>query len=123
MMDELALGLETTVIGVGIVFLALYSLSIIMQIFRKVFYKEPDADSAPGSASKTPAPAIQEKDEFSEEVVAAIAAAIAVATGKPTDHFAIVGIRNVDQGSAWTASGWRIAGRAELMEKRQEHYR
>jgi glutaconyl-CoA/methylmalonyl-CoA decarboxylase subunit delta len=123
MMDELVLGLETTVIGVGIVFLALYSLALIMQLFRKLFYKEPDAAPTVDNLPMTPAPGVQEGDSFSEEVVAAIAAAIAAATGKTADQFAIVGIRSAEQKSAWTASGWRMAGRSELMEKRQEHYR
>ena len=123
MMDELVLGLETTVVGVGVVFLALYSLALIMQLFRRLFYKEPDAAPTVDSLSMTPAPGAQEGDRFSEEVVAAIAAAIAAATGKNADQFTIVGIRSAGQKSAWTASGWRMAGRSELMEKRQEHYR
>ncbi len=121
MMDELALGLETTVIGVGVVFLALYALSLIMVLFRKLFYKEPEAAADTLPVTPVAKPAVQ--DEFSEEIVAAIAAAIAAATGKTTDQFAIVGIRTSDQRSPWTASGWKLAGRNELMEKRQEHYR
>ena len=123
MMDELVLGLETTVVGVGIVFLALYSLSLIMQLFRRLFYKEPDAVPKVDDLPMALAPGGQEGNRFSEEVVAAIAAAIAATTGKTTDQFAIVGIRSAEQKSAWTANGWRMAGRSELMEKRQEHYR
>jgi glutaconyl-CoA/methylmalonyl-CoA decarboxylase subunit delta len=123
MMDELVLGLETTVIGVGIVFLALYALSLIMVLFRKLFYKEPDALPATDRQTVASGTGTMKQNEFSEEVVAAIAAAIAAATGKSADQFAIVGIRNADQKSPWTASGWKMAGRTDLMEKRQEHYR
>ena len=122
MMDNLMLGLETTVIGVGIVFLALYALSLIMLLLRKIFYTEPavvPAEEAGAAMATTPVSGVDKP----EEIIAAIAAAIAAVTGKSTDQFSIAAVRRQDQQTAWSASGWKMAGRTEIMEKRQEHYR
>ncbi len=120
--DQLYLGLETTVIGVGIVFLALYALSVILQIFQRVFYKEPKMDTSSESESNSSFSG-SENQMISQETVAAIAAAIAVATGKNMNQFSIVGIRQAGEKSAWNPGGWKMAGRTQLMESRQELYR
>ena len=118
---RLWLGIETAVIGMGIVFLALYSLTLILQVFRKIFYQEEIEESLSEEPAATPAASSDLGSQ--EEITAAITAAVASFMDKTSQQISIVGIRaKSEQKSGWTGSGWKMAGRTEMMEKRQEHY-
>lgn len=76
-MEILSEGLKVTVIGMGVVFLALFLLSVILRFFELFFYKEE-------TEVKTPLPEIKEGERLKgregediEEVVLAISAVMA----------------------------------------------
>lgn len=95
--ERIMMGIETTLLGMGVVFLALIVLWAVLSVFRLVFYK-PDgkaAESVPAPAEITPAVAQAEAVSTAndEEIVAVITAAIAAMTGKPETSFRVVSFR------------------------------
>ena len=50
--EALAMGGETTVIGLAIVFAVLIILMIVLSLFRVIFYKKPKTQAAPAAAPK-----------------------------------------------------------------------
>jgi sodium pump decarboxylase gamma subunit len=116
--DELILGLQTTVVGMGVVFLTLFALSLILEGFRKMFYEKRSEQAVADleTVSETPGPGATIPQ--AGELVAVISAAIAASLGTTVSQFRVVGIRE----GLGKSSGWKTAGRTELIEKRQEYY-
>lgn len=106
-MKNMLLGLELTLLGMGVVFAALIALTMVMKLLRhfsgekrpggslsKAF--EPAATSSMARRTSGPTP----------EVVAAVTAAIAAYLNQPAGSFAVCAVRPVSEtGSAWASSG------------------
>lgn len=112
-MSNIVFGLRVTVIGMGIVFAALYGLQLIMYGMKAVFYKEPTV------AATTPTPVVEENVETAsaskipEEVIAAISVAVACFMGGRPGN--VVSIRKSD--NAFTP--WKQAARGAAMITRR----
>jgi|GEM_PF-1463354 len=129
MEDTLSLGLTMTALGMGTVFLVLAILAVVIALTNRFFERgrdNPAEDSAPVS-SQVPEPETslagnKEKPGFGEvspQVIAAIAAAIAAATGQPTSRFKLTTVRKAqDRGQI----AWRASGREKIIGTRQGSY-
>ncbi len=95
MTSELYLGFKVTVIGISIVFAALYVLQLVMQAMRLLFYKGERAEAPALESTSAAAPA---EPAVSRSVLAAISAAIYACFGRRGAN--IVAIRR-EQPSAW----------------------
>ena len=117
MTSELYLGFKVTVIGMTIVFAALYVLQLVMQAMRLLFYRGVDKEISAQEGiykshipeHKVPEPVRQ---GVSRSVLAAISAAIYACLGGKSAN--IVAIRR-EQSSAW-----QQAARAEATAKKSE---
>lgn len=96
--DRLMLGLQTTLLGMGVVFAVLIILWAVLSVFKLVFYKGGNEKAAPKAAATsaptpvpTPAPVQAQTDDA--ELVAAITAAIAIVMDKPQTSFRVVSFR------------------------------
>lgn len=108
MTSELYLGFKVTLIGMTIVFIALYVLQLVMQAMRLLFYKGERAEVVQ-EPSTTPAPT---DAAVSRSVLAAISAAVYAFLGGRSAN--IIAIRR-DQPSAW-----QQAARAEATAKKSD---
>ena len=72
--EALAMGGETTVIGLAIVFAVLIILMIVLSLFKVIFYKKPKTQAAPAAAPAQAAPVEEETadDTDEEELIAVI---------------------------------------------------
>ncbi len=101
MSDKLFYGLQTTLLGLGIIFLVLGILWLSLVIFRFVFYDLKNKKTeAPAVKAPAPAPvaeavatpmSVSEADEA--ELVAAITAAISIVMDQPQTSFRVVSFR------------------------------
>lgn len=117
--EALAMGGETTVIGLSIVFGVLVILMIVLMLFKVIFYKDPkkqqkSADTAkPTAAESVPTAAetavadIGKSDEIPEdELVAVLTAAVASSLNTSTYNLRIKSYRRVDgRQNAWNRAG------------------
>ena len=112
--EALAIGGETAVIGMGIVFGVLIILLIVLQLFKVIFYKDPakanKAQTAVPEKVVTPAPAEittePDEEEDDEQLIAVITAAIAASLNTSTYNLNIKSIRRVSPGRpAWNRAG------------------
>ena len=112
--EALAMGGETTVIGLSIVFGVLVILMIVLMLFKVIFYKDPkkqqkSADNAkPTAAESVPTAAdIGKSDEIPEdELVAVLTAAVASSLNTSTYNLRIKSYRRVDgRQNAWNRAG------------------
>lgn len=113
-MGTLAFGLEITVIGMAVVFVALYGLALMMEGF-KVFTRKPATQKAPAQpveVSAAPTPQSQKAADVSPQIIAAITAALTVYM---EGRFTIRAIRRVGYPAG---SPWTLAGRKDLMDSR-----
>lgn len=110
MTSELYLGFKVTLIGMTIVFIALYVLQLVMQAMRLLFYKGERAEVVQ-EPNTPPAPAPAEA-AVSRSVLAAISAAVYAFLGGRSAN--IIAIRR-DQPSAW-----QQAARAEATAKKSD---
>ena len=109
--SSLSLGIETALLGMGIVFSVLILIWIILAIFGKIATagskpkKEkpapaPKAAPAPAPAPAAPvAPAPAASDD--SELVAAITAAVSLCMDMPVDSFRVVSFRKTNTKQAW----------------------
>ena len=68
--EALAMGGQTTVIGLAIVFAVLIILMIELSLFKVIFYKKPKTQAAPATAPAQAAPVEEETaDDTDEEAV------------------------------------------------------
>lgn len=96
--DAIPFGLQTVLLGIGVIFAVLTILWAVLSVFKLVFYKGGNEEKASSPASPAQAPvqteptAIQSQRD-NAELVAAITAAIAVVMDKPGTSFRVVSFR------------------------------
>lgn len=96
--DRLMMGLQTALLGMGVIFVVLIILWAVLSVFKLVFYKGKAEEKA---VEPTPAPAVVESvpaapapaAQNDEEIVAAITAAIAVMLDVPQTSFRVVSFK------------------------------
>lgn len=96
--DRLMMGLQTALLGMGVIFVVLIILWAVLSVFKLVFYKSKAEEKA---VEPTPAPAVVESvptaptpaAQNDEEIVAAITAAIAVMLDVPQTSFRVVSFK------------------------------
>ena len=65
--EALAMGGQTTVIGLAIVFAVLIILMIVLSLFKVIFYKKPKTQAAPAAAPAQAAPVEKETADDTDE--------------------------------------------------------
>ena len=70
--EALAMGGQTTVIGLAIVFAVLIILMIVLSLFKVIFYKKPKTQAAPAAAPAQAAPVEEETAEDTDAVAASL---------------------------------------------------
>lgn len=102
-----AMGGETVVIGLSIVFGVLLILMCVLYIFGLIFNKKPKS-SAPVLAAESAAPAAAEaeEEEDEEELIAVLTAAVAASLNTSTYNLQIKSYRRVPtKRPAWNRAG------------------
>lgn len=99
--DAIPFGLQTVLLGMGVIFSVLIILWAVLSVFKFVFYKKPaDASDVQTPApAPTPVPAAAAEPEPAPasddaELVAVITAAIAAMLDAPTTSFRVVSFRH-----------------------------
>jgi len=122
--QRLMAGLYTTLLGMGITFLALIVLMFLTSLMDKVGGKEKPPASAPRSpkaarpsgsnaaAGAKAAATPQAADD--EALAAAITTALALVLETPTSHFVVTSIRRVEDSS----TSWSRAGLADQLQRK-----
>lgn len=98
--DRVMLGLQTALIGMSVIFVALIVLWAVLALFKVVLYKDPNKSKK----GKVQAEAVSEELDAAtlesneskpneEEIVAAITAALALMLDKPETSFRVVSFR------------------------------
>ena len=100
--DAIGYGLQTTLLGMGVVFSVLIILLLVLTVFKTIFYKQPNSEKKPAPA-KVEAPAIVEAapapapaapaEADDAELVAVITAAIAAMMDAPQTSFRVVSFK------------------------------
>ena len=101
MADAIPFGLETVLLGMGVVFAVLIILWAVLSVFKYVFYKPSESEKKASTAEKksqsTPAPQVLQAPAATEtddaELVAVITAAIASMLNAPQTSFRVVSFR------------------------------
>jgi len=108
--------MQVTLIGMGIVFIILFLLSLFMDLMRKVFHKDQPAEeqqpvqsTPPRGAAAAPESGSHKQQAPSEELIAVLAAAIAHTTGQDKP-FRITRVRRIHTRSPL----WSLASRGNL---------
>lgn len=106
--SAISLGVETALLGMGIVFSVLVIIWVILAVFGKVFSTKKKEKPVAAKAAPVPAPApipaavaapaAQSNDE---ELVAAITAAISLCMDMPMGSFRVVSFRKTNTKQAW----------------------
>ena len=107
--EALAMGGQTTVIGLAIVFAVLIILMIVLSLFKVIFYKKPKTQAAPAAAPAQAAPVEEEKadDTDEEELIAVLTAAVAASLNTSTYNLRIKSYRRTDNKMpAWNKAGF-----------------
>lgn len=107
--DKLIYGLQVTVVGMGIVFLILYIISVVLDMMKHIFQKKqkPSPISEPSQIKKEiiPEPTVKKQDDT--QLIAVITAAIAHTIKKPAARFRVTKITRQPQ----TTPIWGMASR------------
>ncbi|MBQ2766091.1 MAG: OadG family protein [Clostridia bacterium] len=94
--DRLMFGLQTALLGMGVIFAVLIILWAVLSVFKLVFYKG-DSEETSKATEVAPAPIPQSVPVQSApndaELVAVITAAIAATLDKPQTSFRVVSFR------------------------------
>lgn len=105
--DALAQGLQTTIIGLSIVFGVLAILMIVLMLMKVFFYKEEQKTEDKTVQEVKTAPAkmvVEEEDE--EELIAVLTAAIAASLNTSTYNLQIKSYRRIGNNNpAWNRAG------------------
>ena len=109
--EALAMGGQTTVIGLAIVFAVLIILMIVLSLFKVIFYKKPKTQAAPAAA---PAQAAPVEEETAEELIAVLTAAVAASLNTSTYNLRIKSYRRTDN----KMPAWNKAGVTETINNR-----
>ena len=95
--DAIPFGVQTALLGMGVVFAVLIILWAVLSVFKLVFYKgnkeEKASDTAPVQAKPQPEPISVQPQSDDAELVAAITAAIALVMDKPQTSFRVVSFK------------------------------
>lgn len=97
MSEAIPYGLQTVLLGMGVVFAVLIILMAVLTVFKYVFYKPAKSETKATESKKAPepipepAPVVPETDDA--ELVAVITAAIAAMLDAPTTSFRVVSFR------------------------------
>ena len=105
--EALAMGGQTTVIGLAIVFAVLIILMIVLSLFKVIFYKKPKTQAAPAAAPAQAAP-------VEEELIAVLTAAVAASLNTSTYNLRIKSYRRTDN----KMPAWNKAGVTETINNR-----
>ncbi len=112
MMDRLMAGLMTTILGMGITFIALVVLQFVIGLMAKLSTEKQVADPVIETQGViTAEPSNTASSDEDEELVAAITTAIAVQLGTSVSKIAVRNIEKIEESS----STWQKAGIAEHM--------
>lgn len=114
--EALAMGGETTVIGLAIVFSVLIILMIVLMLFKVIFYKDPAKSKkaeVKTEVKTTPVKAdVPEMDET--ELIAVLTAAVAASLNTSTYNLQIKSYRRTDN----KMPAWNKAGITETINNR-----
>ena len=111
--EALAMGGQTTVIGLAIVFAVLIILMIVLSLFKVIFYKKPKTQAAPAAAPAQAAPVEEETaDDTDEEELIAVLTAASLNTS--TYNLRIKSYRRTDN----KMPAWNKAGVTETINNR-----
>ena len=101
--EAIGYGLQTTLLGMAVVFAVLIILMIVLTVFKFVFYKQPNTEKKPEPgkaeapapvAAPAPAPAPAEPAAADDaELVAVLTAAIAAMMDAPQTSFRVVSFK------------------------------
>ena len=105
-------GLIVTALGMGVTFVALIVLSLMLDLLRILFYKEPQ--KAPVQIVQQPVAEAEAEEDNMEELVAVITAAVAASLQTSTHNIIVQNILRVGD----TTPTWGRAGRVEQMNSR-----
>ena len=116
--EALAMGGETTVIGLGIVFGVLIILMIVLVLMKVIFYKDPKKQKktapAPAPVETVPAAEVKAAETDEDELIAVLTAAIASSLNTSTYNLRIKSYRRTDK----KAPAWNKAGLTETINNR-----
>ncbi len=115
--DKLAAGLITTILGMGITFAALIILQFIISWMDKILNRKKTAPDEPmpiGPRAQQPTAGTEESHRDDNELVAVIAAVIAMKLKTSVDSIVIKNIEKLDDRSP----AWNRAGIIEQMNNR-----
>lgn len=114
MQEVMISGLEIALIGISVVFVALALVAFLvsnLDLIDRAFTRKPAAKTTPAAAHQPPRPQVESDSSLngavSQEVIAVISAAVAVALG---DKARITYIQRRQPGAMW-----RIQGRSTIM--------
>ena len=112
--EALAMGGQTTVIGLAIVFAVL--IILMLSLFKVIFYKKPKTQAAPAAAPAQAAPVEEETadDTDEEELIAVLTAAVAASLNTSTYNLRIKSYRRTDN----KMPAWNKAGVTETINNR-----
>lgn len=105
-MNDLIIGIETTLLGMVVVFATLILLYGLLALFKVLFYKE--SKQSPAKSVLPTEPIVEQVEDQSsdEELVAVITAAIAASLGRSADSLVVRSIYRVPQSTpAWGRVG------------------
>lgn len=108
-MGNISYGLQILLLGMGVVLITLYVLSLILQGFRLVFHKQPSGKKTSSTGAIEAVPELDHQ-VTDLEVIAAISAALAAYLDKPVSSFNVIRVRRL------STSDWVRAGRQELLD-------
>lgn len=113
--NELYLGIQVTLIGMGVVFAALYGLQMVMYGMKALFYKEPVRPPQPVRTVSEPVAVevLPEQTGLPSSLIAAISVAVAAYMGGRPGN--VVSIRKMGDGK----SPWQHAARVAPFENRR----
>lgn len=114
--EALAMGGETTLLGLAIVFAVLIILMLVLMLFKVIFYKDPSKQTVSVDTAKgvEPAAEIIENTTDEEEFVAVLTAAVAASLNTSTYNLRIKSYRRTDN----KMPAWNKAGVTETINNR-----
>lgn len=113
--DALAMGGQTTVIGLAIVFGVLIVLMIVLMLFKVIFYKDPSKQKKKEVVAEDVTPvAVKDEDVDEDELIAVLTAAVAASLNTSTYNLRIKSYRRTDN----KMPAWNKAGVTETINSR-----
>lgn len=113
-LETLQVGVITTVVGMGVVFVVLIFLAFLTAMLDRISTAKKKEKAPEPVVTEVP---VAEETKLDAKVVAVIMAAISAATGKPVAHLKFTAIKRVNG----THTAWSDAGTAEIITTRQNY--